>query len=97
MEYAFPIPRASDYRRYLPAMPATSELDTARSALVVIYRAGFTLGLATPDPETPADIRDVCIYVGEAGGGSLNYFSDVSIAGLRATPDGPILVPARAT
>jgi hypothetical protein len=96
-EWAFTIPHASAYRAYLPGLIAP-ELDLAPSALVVIYRGPFPRGVvaaaaATPTPAPTPDpgTRDVCIYVGIAGQGTLNYYSDMPIAGLRATPDGPML------
>jgi hypothetical protein len=99
-EYAFAIPRARDYQRYLPAMGRTSELEIDPPALVVIYRGEFpgsgAAGASAPTSAAtlpPEAGRNVCIYVGSAGEGELNYYSDVSIAGLRATPDGPMLVP----
>jgi len=100
VEWGFTIPRAADYRQYLPGLFA-AELDLPRSALVVIYRGAFPTGAAaaaaatpTPAPTPDPGTRDVCIYVGTAGQGELNYFSDVPIAGLRATPDGPVLFTA---
>jgi hypothetical protein len=93
VEYAFTIPKASDYQRYLPAMPKVSELDLPNPALVVIYKSTFTFDGASPDPNAAANERLVCVYVGAAGAGELNYYTGVSIAGLRATPDGPPLVP----
>jgi hypothetical protein len=101
VEYAFPIPHARDYQRYLPAMARQSELDLDRPALVVVFRGPFP-GV-TPKPGAtgarPAatTLRNLCIYVGPAGEGEINYYRDVSIAGLRATPDGPPLVPPPAT
>ena len=95
VEYAFAIPHARDYQTYLPAMDRTSELEIDPPALVVIYRGDFPGGV--PGPTPPAgDVtqRNVCIYVGQAGGGELNYYSGVSIAGLRATADGPVIVSA---
>jgi len=97
VEWGFTIPHAADYRQYLPGLSAP-ELDLPRSSLVVIYRGPFprgavAAGAATPTPVPTPDpgTRDVCIYVGVAGQGELNYYSDVPIAGLRATPDGPVL------
>jgi hypothetical protein len=95
IEYAFAIPRARDYQTYLPAMDDLSELNIDPPALVVIYRGEFpdlAVG-ATPTP-APSDptLRNICIYVGDAGSGEINYYPDVSIAGLRVTEDGPIIV-----
>jgi hypothetical protein len=97
VEYGFTIPHASEYARYLPAMGRFSELDINPPALVVIYRGEFpgvvpSPGAATPPAAVP--LRNLCIYVGVAGQGEINYYADVSIAGLRATPAGPVLVPA---
>jgi hypothetical protein len=90
VEFAFTIPRASDYQQYLPAMGDFSELDLDEPALVVVFRADTSGAAASTSPDTG---RKVCIYVGKAGQGELDLYSDVSIEGLRATPDGPVLVP----
>lgn len=99
-EFAFTIPHARDYGRYLPAMLRASELEIDPPALVVIYPGLFprlapSPGAATARPAGDTK-RNLCIYVGPAGQGEINYYSDVSIAGLRATPNGPELVPAAA-
>jgi hypothetical protein len=98
VEFAFAIPHARDYQAYLPAMERASELDEDASALIVVYRGAFPLGGAAATPP-PADttLRNLCIYVGQAGQGTLNYYGAVSVAGLRATPTGPTLVAAPAT
>lgn len=100
--YAFEIPRTRDYRDFLPEMPGTSELELDDPALVVIFegvgpfvsrptaQAG---GSAAPRRTSAPGIHDVCIYVGEAGQGQLNYYRDIPIGGLRATPEGPTLEP----
>jgi hypothetical protein len=93
VEYAFTIPSARDYTRYLPAIGRATELQIDPPALVVIYRGDFPGVVSSPSPSASGTLRNVCIYVGAAGEGELNYFSDVSIAGLRATPNGPVLVP----
>jgi hypothetical protein len=100
--YAFEMERARDYREYLPAMPRMSELELDLPALVVVFD-GVGPFVTTPTARpggTPAAVRtaapgvhDVCVYVGEAGSGQLNYFRDVSIAGLRAVPGGAELEP----
>jgi hypothetical protein len=67
---------------------------------VVIYRGEFPGVTPSPGATSPSDAaaaRNICIYVGVAGQGEINYYSDVSIEGLRATPDGPVLTPARQT
>ena len=100
VEFAFAIPHARDYRQYLPAMDRASELELDRPALVVVYRGEFPGVVATSAATAPpatGTARNVCIYVGPAGQGELNYFSEISVAGLRATPDGPVLVPAPQT
>jgi hypothetical protein len=101
VEYAFTIPSARDYLRYLPALGRASELQLDPPALVVIYRGEFptaaSSAASSAAPSASGTIRNVCIYVGKAGEGELNYFSDVSIAGLRATPNGPVLVPPAQT
>ena len=80
---------AARERRRLPAMPATSELNLDEPALVAIFPSQVADAVSTD--------RRVCIYVGPAGQGELNFYPSVSIAGLRATPDGPVLVPAATT
>ncbi len=105
IEYAFAIPHAREYQRYLPSVGRLSELEIDPPALVVVYReplAGRSTtpsgGAAAPTPTPrPAAVRDICVYVGVAGQGGLSYLSNVSIAGLRATPDGPVLVPVPET
>ena len=104
VEYAFTIPHAREYQRYLPAMQPFSELAIDPPALVVIYRDGLpglppasTSGDSSASTASPGTTRDLCIYVGVAGQGELNYYRGISIAGLRATPDGPVLVPAPQT
>ena len=103
VEYAFTIAHARDYQRYLPTVGRLSELEIDPPALVVVYRepqfaarrspaASGAAPAPTPTPR-PATVRDICVYVGVAGQGELNYLTSVSIAGLRATPDGPVLVP----
>ena len=103
VEYGFTMPRARDYQRYLPMVGRISELEIDPPALVVVYReplipaprspaASGGAPAPTPTPR-PATVRDICVYVGVAGQGELNYLVNVSIAGLRATPDGPVLVP----
>jgi hypothetical protein len=96
VEYAFTIPHARDYERYLPAMGHFTELDLDKPALVVVYRGAFPGALPAASPK-PAAVRNLCIYVGVAGQGELNYYSNISIAGLRALPNGPVLVPAPQT
>jgi hypothetical protein len=102
-QYAFTISRASDYARYLPAMGRSPELDLDRPALVIIYLEPLVVAhFSTPAPSgatreptptpRPSNVRDVCVYVGVAGEGEINYYTDVSIAGLRASPNGPVLV-----
>jgi hypothetical protein len=97
IEYAFAIPHTRDYQQYLPAMPHFETLDLDPSALVVIYRAGFGFAGSAPSPSLSPTVRNLCIYVGTAGQGELNYYSNMSIAGLRATPGGPALLPAPQT
>jgi hypothetical protein len=93
VDYAFTIPRVSDYQKYIPQMPKQSELDLSNPALVVVYKSTYTVDGASPDPAADPDSRLVCIYVGQSGEGERNYYSGVSIAGLRTTPGGPALVP----
>jgi hypothetical protein len=100
--YAFEMEQARDYRDHLPAMPRTSELELDDPALVVVFegRGPFvsrpTLppgasGTQPPAPTAPPGRHDVCIYVGQAGRGELNYYREVAIAGLRVTLDGPVI------
>src|SRR5207245_1544249 len=107
-EWAFTISRASDYALYLPAIGRSPELDLDRPALVVVYRQPLAVAhFSTPAPSgaspeptptpRPSNVRDLCVYVGIAGEGEINYYTDVSIAGLRATPNGPVLVPPPVT
>ena len=100
--YAFEMERASDYRVHIPRMPPTSELELDLPALVVVFegvgpfvstptaRPGAT---AAPVHTAEPGVHDVCVYVGEAGAGQLNYYRDIPIAGLRAVADGPELEP----
>src|SRR4051794_12116208 len=102
VEYGFTIPHARGYQRYLPAMGRFSELALDRPALVLVYRAGFPGVAATASPSGrgsahDATLRNLCIYVGEAGSGEVNYYRGISIAGLRANPAGPAIVPAPQT
>lgn len=100
VEFAFTIAHARDYQLHLPAMERFSELDIEPPALIVIYRGGFPGTSSAPDATaSPAGHpeRNLCIYVGVAGRGELNYFRNVSIAGVRPTLNGPILVPAAQT
>ncbi|MBM4409581.1 MAG: hypothetical protein FJ038_13530 [Chloroflexi bacterium] len=100
--YAFEIQQARHYRDHLPAMEPTTELALDEPALVVVFE-GLGPFVATPTarPGRTAEpvrtaapgVHDVCIYVGEAGRGQLNYYRDVSIAGLRVVRDGPALEP----
>lgn len=100
--YAFEIPRTRDYRDFLPEMPRASELEIDDPALVVIFEGvGPFVSIPTARPGASAapqrtsapGIHDVCIYVGEAGAGQLNYYRDIPIGGLRVTRDGPTLEP----
>jgi hypothetical protein len=107
--YAFEMAQARDYRDHLPSMPRTSELELDAPALVVVFegfgpfvsrptlRPGAT-GSLPPAPTARPGRHDVCIYVGQAGRGELNYYPQVAIAGLRVTLDGPVVEsPAAAT
>jgi hypothetical protein len=99
VEYAFEIPHARDYSAYLPAMELTSVLDLDDPALVVIFlgRGPFSRTDRSASPSAGSgdpSLRGICIYVGEAGAGELNFFTDVSIAGLRVRADGEPVVPA---
>jgi hypothetical protein len=97
VEWGFTIPRARDVARYVPALADSSELELERPALVVVYRGPFPGAdpSASPSGSSAAAgpvTRNLCVYVGPAGQGEINYYAAVPIAGLRATPDGPILV-----
>ena len=102
VRYAFEIAAARDYRVYLPEMERTSELELDRRALIVVFEGvGPFVSTPTAAPgATRAPVRtarpgaaDVCVYVGEAGRGQLNYYRDVPLGGLRVEPDGPSLEP----
>ena len=107
--YAFEIEQARDYREHLPAMPRTSELELDQPALVVVFDGDGpfvsrpTLGRRAPRARGRPRRRarpgrhDVCIYVGQAGRGELNYYREVPVAGLRVTLDGPVLESPRST
>jgi hypothetical protein len=102
-EYAFEIPIARDYQYYLPQMSVSPDLNLGDPAFIVIFRGlnpsdagGFTgrNGQPTPTRVPTAGLHDVCIYVGaDARGGSVNYFDDVSIQGLRVQANGSIIEP----
>lgn len=100
VQYAFEIPKVSEYQTYLPAMKSASELELDKPALIVIFRdlGPFVVGTGpggSPQPtRSPvAGRHDTCIYVGPAGGGELNFYTDVSTAGLRVRAGGPALEP----
>jgi len=102
-EYAFEIPIARDYQYYLPQMSASPDLNLGDPAFIVIFRGlnpsdagGFTgrNGQPTPTRVPTAGLHDICIYVGaNAQGGSVNFYDDVSIQGLRVQANGPIIEP----
>ena len=52
VEFAFTMPHARDYQRYLPAMEHSSELEVDQPALVVIYRGGFPGATSSPRGST---------------------------------------------
>jgi hypothetical protein len=100
--YAFAIDHARDYRAFLPLMEESSELELDDPALIVVFQGvGPFVSIPTVSPgATPAPVRtarpgegDVCIYVGEAGRGQLNYYRDVPIGGIRVEAGGPSLEP----
>ena len=83
-------------------MPRTSELELDQPALVVVFDGNGPFvsrptlepgasGTRPPAPTARPGRHDVCIYVGQAGRGELNYYREVPIAGLRVTLDGPVL------
>ena len=102
-EYAFEIPVARDYQYYLPQMSVSSDLNVGDPAFIVVFdglnpsdAGGFTgrNGQPTPTREPTVGLHDICIYVGaNAQGGSVNFFEDVSIQGLRVVANGPIIEP----
>jgi len=103
VQYAFEIPAARDYQHYLPEMQLAPELDLGEPAFIVIFRGlnplavgGFPgrNGQPTPTRIAHAGLHDLCIYVGaQAGSGEINFYSDVSIRGLRVDRNGPIIEP----
>ena len=99
VQYVFEIPRTRDYRAYLPAMEPSPLLDLDDPSLVVIFRTTgpFTSSNRTPVPASASGrqvVRDVCIYVGAAGAGQLDFFTGISVAGLRVRAGGEEIVPA---
>jgi hypothetical protein len=99
VQYAFEIPKVSEYQAYLPAMGLTSELGLDKPALIVIFRdlGPFVVGTAQGSPEPTrspvAGRHDMCVYVGPAGAGELNFYTDVPTAGLRVKAGGPAIEP----
>jgi hypothetical protein len=89
---AFPMAAARDYHAHLPQMGLSPELDAAAPAFVVVFAGmwpGAVDGGAAPPPGTTWPPRslapgahDVCVWVGDAGTGSRNVYTDVSIAGM---------------
>lgn len=82
VETVFEMAHARDYRRYLPSMGISPELDVDTPALVVIYREGTPEppttgfgGASTPVPGT----RIVCVV---PTGEPPNVYADVDITGL---------------
>jgi len=100
MEFAFEMAHARDYRRYIPRMGISPELDTYAAAFAVVYRDGWAgpaiTGTVGAQPRTPMPGRRfVCILV---TGADPNLYSDVDITGLTVavTPSetqAPNLIP----
>ena len=91
MQYAFEIARGRDYRRYIPAMLRSPELEVDDAVLVIVYREGFrpiTSGALGGAPSSPRPgHRTVCAVVH----GERSVYSDVDITGLTidVTPSSP--------
>jgi hypothetical protein len=101
LEYAIAVPHARDSAQYLPSLAGLTGFGLDRPGLVLVYRPDVPVAAASAGPSTAApqdpDSRTVCIYVGTAAQGDVYRFGNVSIAGLRASPNGPALVPGPAT
>jgi hypothetical protein len=84
MEFVFEMAHARDYRRYVPRMGTSPELDTDAAAFAVVYGDGWAgpmiTGAAGAKPQTPEPGRRfVCVLV--AGADPILY-GDVDITGL---------------
>jgi hypothetical protein len=89
---AFEMAHARDYRRYLPAMGSSPELDVETPAFVVVYRSMQpfpAFGAAPPPGQTwkPRSLEpgrhDICVLVGtDAATAEMTVYSDVDISGL---------------
>jgi hypothetical protein len=89
---AFEMAHARDYRRYLPAMGSSPELDVETPAFVVVYRSMQpfpVFGAAPPPGQTwkPRSLEpgrhDICVLVGtDAATAEMTVYSDVDISGL---------------
>jgi hypothetical protein len=94
---AFPMDQARDYRRHLPAMGLSPELDVDDPAFVVVYRGGHPFGpggggasvgapTAVPSASRDGELHDVCVLVGaDPATAVLNAYSNVDTTGLSAT------------
>lgn len=82
VEFAFEMRQARDYRRHLPAMGRSPELEVDDPAFALIFAAGVSGigGGGNPAPTQPGH-RAVCVLVGT----SPNLYTDVDIAGFQAT------------
>ena len=83
MEFVFVIEHSRDYRRYMPAMGLSPELDVDEPAFAVVFRDGWvgpaTSGGANPRPTPVPGLRFVCVL---PEGGAPNLYGDVDITGL---------------
>ena len=92
IQYVFEMTHARDYKRYLPAMGMSPELDVDSPAFVVVFvdGAGPFTGMGTaPEPDatpgpspTPEPGRYVCVLVD----GTPNLYSGVDITGMTVSP-----------
>lgn len=95
--HAFEIDRARDYRRHLPAMLRSPELEVDDPALIVVFEVFDASPLPTPLPGEPTAEpteaqHDVCVVVG-ADSGERNYYPDVDVTGLTVTLPGDLSGP----
>ncbi|MBA3851620.1 MAG: hypothetical protein H0X59_04545 [Chloroflexi bacterium] len=96
---AFPMAQASDYRRHLPQMGLSPELDVSAPAFVVIFREGHPFpvvggpprdgegeSLMSVAPSSGQPRRhDLCVLVGsEPETAELHVYGEVDVSGLTA-------------
>jgi hypothetical protein len=83
MEFVFVMDHSRDYRRYLPAMGLSPELDVDEPAFAVVFRDGWegppTRGDDGPRSTPAPGLHFVCVI---PEGGAANLYGDVDITGL---------------